>query len=314
MLSADSRLAAFKSAIADRYLIDAELGHGGMAVVYLARDVRLGRPVAVKVLAPDAASPDAVKAFHRESAHMLGLEHPHILPLFDVGEAHELPFYVARYIKGGSLRRRLNFAHRLSLADATGVVRQTAAALAFAHGHRILHCDVKPENILIDGDHVYLADFGISRVVRHDALQWRASSAESSGGTPTYVSPEQAFGEPDLDGRSDLFSLACIAWEMLAGQPPFIGSSDRDIVARRFAGPADAARAFPRSVPASVRSEIGRALSLEPERRQPSVSNFAEALDALADEAGHRRGGWRAGRAWGHGVRVMLAILAAIRA
>ena len=314
MASRDSRLAAFKNAIADRYLIDTELGRGGTAQVFLARDVRLGRSVAVKVLAPEVATPDTVTAFHREASHMLNLEHPNILPLLDAGEAQGLPFYVARHVKGGSLRGRLNEERRLDLPDAVGIVRQVAAALACAHGYRILHCDVKPENILLDGGHVYLADFGISRVVHADALPWRASAAEDEGGTPTYISPEQALGEPELDGRSDLYSLACVAFEMLAGQPPFIGADDRDTVARRFAGPVLASRALPRVVPASVRAAIERALSPEPKHRQSSVADFADALAVPTGGPASRQGESPAGGAWARGIVAMLTMLVAGRA
>ena len=278
-VSRDTWLAAFKNAIGDRYLIDAEVGRGGMAVVYLARDVRLGRRVAVKVLAPALASTAAVAAFGREISHTLQLEHPNILPVLDVGDAEGLPFYVMRHVKGGSLRLRQQRQGRLSLSDTARIVQQTGAALACAHERRILHCDVKPENILLDGDHVYLADFGVSRAVRAEAIAW-GPPVVPTGGTADYVSPEQALGERTIDGRTDLYSLACVAYEMLAGRAPFASANDRAIVARRFTSPAAALDELPPAVPDAVRAELARALSLEPDDRHPSVGAFAAALVA----------------------------------
>ena len=276
-MSPDTRLAAFKNAIAGQYLIDSEAGRGGMAVVFIARDVRLGRRVAVKVLAPEVASPTAVTAFRREIDHTLRLEHPNILPLLDVGEAAGLPYYVMRYVRGGSLRRRLERQGRLSLGETARIVQQTAAALWYAHDQRILHCDVKPENILLEGNHVYLADFGISRVVR-PSFGWDLRVAVGTG-TSSYVSPEQALGESTIDKRADLYSLACVTYEMLAGQAPFEGTTDREIVARRFTNPVLATDALPRAVPNSIRAEIARALALDPHDRHPSVAAFAAAFD-----------------------------------
>jgi len=288
-LSADAQLAAFKNAIAGRYLVDAEVGRGGMAVVYLAREVRLGRRVAVKVLAPAGASSSAAAAFFREIKHTVRLEHPNILPISDAGEAEGLPFLVTRYVRDGSLRRQLG-ERRLSLSDAVAIVQQTAAALQFAHDHEILHCDVKPENILLQGDHVYLADFGISRAVRADGFAWDESAAGvSPGGTASYVSPEQALGERALDGRTDLYSLACVAYEMLAGRPPFTGRTDRDVLARRFTSPALDPPHLARIVPTSLRHEIGRALSLDVRHRHRTVAEFAAALDKCSPQGASRR-------------------------
>jgi serine/threonine-protein kinase len=296
--AADTRLAAFKNAIASRYLIDYEAGRGGMAVVYVARELRLGRCVAVKVLAPDVASPATVTAFHREITRTLHLEHPNILPIFDAGEAEGLPFYVMRYVRGGSLRRRLEREGRLALPETVRIIRQTATALGHSHDQRILHCDVKPENILLDGDHVYLADFGLSQAVRADALLWGpGGAAGSGGGTASYVSPEQALGEQAIDGRTDLYSLACVAYEMLAGRPPFTGENDHAIVARRFTSLVAPTHGLPRALPDDIRTAIARALSLAPEHRQRSVMEFAAALEEPGARAALRRGARRASEA-----------------
>lgn len=272
---AETRLAAFKHAIANRYLIDYEIGRGGMAVVYVAREIRLGRSVAVKVLAPSVASPSAVTAFRREITRTLHLEHPHILPIFDADEADGLPFYVMRFVRDGSLRGRLDRKGRLSVAETVRIIQQTAAALGHSHSQRILHCDVKPENILLDGGHVYLVDFGVSRAVREDERR----VAEIGGGTARYMSTEQALGEQAIDGRTDVYSLACVAYEMLAGHPPFTGLNEHAIVARRLTSPVETIERLPRDVPDSIRTAIAQALSVAPEQRQRSVTDFAAALE-----------------------------------
>jgi serine/threonine-protein kinase len=300
---AESRLAAFKNAIANRYLIDYEIGRGGMAVVYVAREVRFGRCVAVKVLSPTIASPHAVTAFRREITRTLHLEHPNILPIFDAGDAEGLPFYVMRYVRGGSLRRRLERERRLGLPETVRIIGQTAAALGHSHDQRILHCDVKPENILLDGDHMYLVDFGVSRAVRMDALPWEPNFAtESGGGTARYMSPEQALDERAIDGRTDLYSLACVAYEMLAGRPPFTGENDRAIVARRFTSPVAAIERLPRDVPDSIRMAIARALSVAPEQRQRSVGDFAAALEGRRVLRAREALVGALNRAWGLGL------------
>lgn len=256
-----------------------------MAVVYASRDVRLGRRVALKVLIPQVASPAAVAAFQREIGYALRLEHPNILPVLDAGEAEGLPFYVMRYVSGGSLRLRLQREGPFALRPALPIVRQTAAALAYAHDRRILHCDVKPENILLDGGHVYLADFGISRAIRPDGLGTGRAPLDSGGGTAGYVSPEQAVGQLPLDGRADLYSLACMTFEMLVGRTPRPARSDPRVTARR-AGSAPSLEDLPRTVPDGVRAAMARALSWAPERRQPRVADFAAALEASAPQAG----------------------------
>ena len=310
---AESRLAAFKNAIASRYLIDYEIGRGGMAVVYVAREVRFGRCVAVKVLSPTLASPTAVTAFRREITRTLHLEHPNILPIFDAGDAEGLPFYVMRYVRGGSLRRRLKRERRLGLPETVRIIRQTAAALEHSHDQRILHCDVKPENILLDGDHMYLVDFGVSRAVHAEALPWEPGFAtESGGGTARYMSPEQALDEQAIDGRTDLYSLACVAYEMLAGHVPFKGDNGRATVAQRFTSRVVPTDRLPRAVPDAIRTAIAQALSLAPEQRQHSVSDFAAALDELGARATMRRRARRARQAVVGAVQRFVTMLASV--
>ena len=161
---------SFQSAISDRYLIDRELGHGGMGTVYVARDVKLGRLVALKVVSPEAVSGIGIKQFLKEIRYAARLEHPHILPLHDAGEAGGYPYYVMPYVRGGSLRDLLNRKQRLSVEEATRIVGGVAAALTYAHENRVLHCDVKPANVLLSDDHAFVADFGISRAIHSEAF------------------------------------------------------------------------------------------------------------------------------------------------
>ena len=271
----------FRGAIADRYLIDHELAQGGMGAVYLARDGRHGRVVAVKVVSPEAVSGIGVTPFLREISMVAKLQHPHILPLYDSGEAAGHPFYVMPYIRGGSLRARLEAKIRLSVEDVSRLTTGIAAALEHAHAQRILHCDVKPENILLDGDHPYVMDFGIARKLHAEVLPWAArQELDFTAGTPAYVSPEQAGGERELDARSDVYSLACVVYEMLTGRRPFEGTTTDAVVARRFVSPAPAIRDFAPEVPPAVESAVERAMALEPSRRPATATAFAASIAA----------------------------------
>jgi predicted permease len=272
-----------RTAVAERYLFDRELGRGGMGTVYLARDVRLGRPVAVKVITAEAVSGIGVEQFLKEIGFTTQLYHPHILPLYDAGVAAGQPYYVTAYMREGSLRDLLARQHRLPATQVATLIAGIAAALSHAHAHGILHCDIKPENVLLAGDHAYLADFGVARAVYREAFEWdRPSSLDSSAGTPAYVSPEQAAGERDLDGRSDLYSLGCLAFEMLAGRPPFRGANALDTVSQRFREPAPDVRAFAPEAPAALADVIAQALSFDRRDRQPGVHAFASQLARAA--------------------------------
>ncbi|HJQ21231.1 MAG TPA: ADOP family duplicated permease [Gemmatimonadaceae bacterium] len=269
----------FRRAIADRYLIDSELGQGGMGAVYLARDFRHGRVVALKVISPEAVSGIGVTQFLREIATVAHLQHPHILPLFDSGEAAGQPFYVMPYIRGGSLRARLKSAVRLPTADVVTLTRGIAAALQHAHEARVLHCDVKPENILLDGAHAYVMDFGIARKLHTEFLPWaQRSELDLSAGTPAYVSPEQANGEKDLDTRTDVYSLACVVYEMLTGRAPFEGTTTEAVVARRFFASPPPVRDFAPEVPPELDHAVERGLALDPRKRTATPADFAADL------------------------------------
>src|SRR5262249_37246943 len=191
--------------------------------------------------------------------------HPNILPLYDSGEAAGHPFYVMPYIRGGSLRKRLEAESRLSPQLVARVTAEIAEGLDHAHGQRILHCDIKPENILLDGTHPYVMDFGIARKLHTEVLPWTLRrELDFSAGTPAYVSPEQATGEAELQPASDVYSLACVVYEMLSGRPPFEGSTTESIVTRRFIAPAPPIRDFAPEVPRALELAVERGMAVQP--------------------------------------------------
>src|SRR2546429_3763323 len=211
----------FCAALADHYAIERELGHGGMAIVYLARDVKHDRPVALKVLRPELAASVGAERFLREIQVRAHLTHPNILPLLDSGRADDLLYYVTPYVEGESLRSRLDRERQLPVAEAVRLAASVAGALDYAHRHQIVHRDIKPENILLEDGQAVVADFGIARAL-HAAENAKLTETGVAVGTVAYMSPEQATGE-EFDGRSDIYSLGCVLYEMLAGEPPFTG-------------------------------------------------------------------------------------------
>ena len=267
-----SRLA---SGLTSRYSLDRELGQGGMAVVYLAHDLRHDREVALKVLKPEISAEIGAERFLREIKLAAGLTHPHILPVFDSGEADGLLFYVMPSMEGRSLRERLDKERQLSLTDALRITREVASALDYAHRHNVVHRDIKPENILLHEDAAMVADFGIGKALSSDGASLTQTGL--SLGTPAYMSPEQAAGELGTDGRSDLYSLGCVLYEMLAGEPPFTGISAQAIIAKRFVSPIPKVRTT-RDVPEAVDSAVTRALARTPVDRFATAAEFAAAL------------------------------------
>jgi serine/threonine-protein kinase len=267
--------------LTSRYSLDRELGQGGMAVVYLAHDLRHDREVALKVLRPEISAEIGAERFLREIKLAAGLTHPHILPVFDSGEADGLLFYVMPSMEGRSLRERMDRERQLPLADALRITREVASALDYAHRHNVVHRDIKPENILLHEDAAMVADFGIGK-----ALSGEGASLTQTGlslGTPAYMSPEQAAGELGADGRSDLYSLGCVLYEMLAGEPPFTGISAQAIIAKRFISPIPKIRTT-RDVPEAVDSAVTRALARTPVDRFASAAEFAAALRDIQRE------------------------------
>ncbi|MDH3456222.1 MAG: serine/threonine protein kinase, partial [Gemmatimonadota bacterium] len=210
------------SALGDRYPLVRELGRGGAAVVYLADDRKHHRQVAIKVLRPELAATLGTDRFLREIEIAAQLSHPHILPLYDSGEAEGLLYYVMPYVTGESLRERIARTGRLELAEAVHITTEVADALTYAHGRGVVHRDIKPENILLESGHALVTDFGIARAVSK-AGEERVTSPGIVVGTPIYMSPEQAEGNGETDQRTDVYALGCVLYEMIAGEPPFTG-------------------------------------------------------------------------------------------
>ena len=269
------------ASIAERYRVDRELGAGGMATVYLAHDLRHDRDVAIKVLHPDLGAALGGERFLSEIRTTARLQHPHILPLLDSGEAGGLLYYVMPYITGETLRDRLARERQLPIDDALSITREVADALGEAHAHGIVHRDIKPENILLHGGHALVADFGIALAVQSAGGQ-RITQTGLSLGTPQYMSPEQAMGERVIDARSDIYSLGAVTYEMLVGDPPFSGSTVQAIVAKVLTERPTAPTALRDTIPPSVERAVLRALSKLPADRFASAEKYAEAL-AVSD-------------------------------
>jgi eukaryotic-like serine/threonine-protein kinase len=264
-------------ALAGRYRIERELGAGGMATVYLAHDLRHERDVAIKVLHPDLGAALGGDRFLSEIRTTARLQHPHILPLLDSGEADGLLFYVMPLVTGETLRARLDREQQLPVADAVQIAREVADALGHAHALRVIHRDIKPENILLQGGHALVADFGIALAVQHAGGQ-RMTQTGLSLGTPQYMSPEQALGERAIDARSDIYALGAVTYEMLVGEAPFTGPNVQAIVARLISEEPRALAAQRRSVPGHVEAAVLQALEKLPADRFSSAAEFAAAL------------------------------------
>jgi serine/threonine-protein kinase len=274
MVGTQERLAA---ALAERYLVERELGQGGMATVYLAEDLRHHRPIALKVLLPDLAASVGIERFLREIEIAAALTHPHILPLHDSGQADGLVYYVMPYVEGESLRDRLERERRIPVADAVGIAREVVSALDYAHRHGVVHRDIKPENIMLYEGLALVTDFGIALGLSSGG-SGRLTTAGIAIGTPAYMSPEQAMGDP-VDARSDLYSLGCVLYEMLAGAPPFTGESAMAITAQKLVDPVPPLRASHADVPAWLEGVALKTLTRDPAGRYQSAAELGEALE-----------------------------------
>jgi TolB-like protein/tetratricopeptide (TPR) repeat protein len=289
-------LARLSAALSDRYRLERELGHGGMATVYLAEDLKHQRRVAIKVLKPELAAVLGPERFLREITITAQLDHPHILPLLDSGQAqaaHPEPeaggqraggegpqsflYYVMPLIEGESLGDRLAREKQLPLEEALQITREVADALGYAHERRVIHRDIKPDNILLSGGHARVADFGIARALDAAGGE-KLTKTGLAVGTPAYMSPEQSVGQSDLDGRSDLYSLGCVLYEMLAGEPPYTGPTAQAIIAKRMTHPVPSVRSLRETVPESVDRALTSALAKAPVDRYATAHDFAEAL------------------------------------
>ncbi len=280
-----SDTARLTTALADRYRIERELGKGGMATVYLAHDVRHDRKVALKVLRPELAAVIGAVRFLEEVRVTAHVQHPHILPLFDSGQIADLVFYVMPYIEGDSLRVRLSRETQLPVDQAVRITAQVADALDYAHRHGVVHRDIKPENILLHDGGAMVADFGIALAVNRAGHE-RLTEPGLSLGTPEYMSPEQAAGDQELDGRSDIYSLGCVLYEMLAGEPPHTGGTVQSIIAKTLTDQPRRLRALRPSIPQAVDAAVDKALQKRPADRFVRAADFGDALNANTVHAG----------------------------
>jgi serine/threonine protein kinase/tetratricopeptide (TPR) repeat protein len=270
-------LERLRSALGARYRLEKALGQGGMAVVYLARDLKYDREVAVKVLRPELATEVGPARFLREIQIAARLHHPHILPLYDSDEVDGMVYYVMPHIAGETLRDRLARERQLPIGDALRIAREVADALSYAHSCNVIHRDIKPANILLDAGHALVMDFGIAR-----AISGGETLTQQIIGTPAYMSPEQIDGSQYIDGRSDVYSLGCVLFEMLVGEPPFKGSTITAMIANRLSNPVPSPRSIRELVPEVIDAAVRKAMATLPADRFSTAAQFASALDTSA--------------------------------
>jgi len=273
-------LQRFQALLEGRYAIERELGRGGMATVYLARDLRHGRTVAIKLLQPEITTSLTAERFLREIQITAKLQHPNILGLFDSGAEDGLCYYVMPHVEGESLRDRLLWEKQLAVDVAVEVAIEVCSALAYAHSRGVVHRDIKPENILFSAGHAIVADFGIARAVSEG--QRSITAVGIPLGTPPYMSPEQAQGLDNIDHRSDLYALGCMLFEMVAGRPPFVGVSIGKVIQQHLQAPPPAVREFRPEVPATLDPILAKALVKNPAGRYQTAEEMLGALRLMA--------------------------------
>jgi eukaryotic-like serine/threonine-protein kinase len=281
VLVPDPHFATFESALADRYAIRGEIGRGSRAAVYRARDRKRHRSVAIKVLHSDLTAGLDSARFLEQMRRAVRLRHPHIVPFSAVGEAAWRLYAVMPYVEGETLRARLAREGRLPLGEALSIARQVGSALAFAHARRLLHKDLKPENIVLSGARVMVVDFGLSRAITR-AMDETMTGTGLTLGTPAYMSPELARGAIEIDARADLYSLGCVLYEMLAGEPPFTGATPMAVLKRSMTDAPAPIRSVREAVPAEVDLALTRLLAQSPAARFPDATRFVEAVAALS--------------------------------
>ncbi len=277
---------AFPSSLSVRYRDARELGRGGMAVVFLAHDVKHGRDVAVKVVRPELAEALGRERFLREIEIVAGLRHPHIVPLYDSGESDGSLYYVMPYEEGHSLRQRLDREGPLSIRETIVILRDVCDAIASAHGRGIVHRDIKPENVLLSGEHAMVADFGIARVVRAPSGDSAMLTGAAMLGTPAYMPPEQILSDPTIDQRADIYSIGVLAYEMLAGRRPFIGDTLQAVLAAHLTEPPAPLATHRSDVPPALDALIARCLEKRPENRWQSANEVLQRLETLGAPRG----------------------------
>src|SRR6266576_4967271 len=268
-------IAALRVALRGQYDIEREIGQGAFATVYLAQDLKHERKVALKVLLADPTSDTGELRFIREIRVLARLQHPNILPLHDSGHVDALLYYVMPYVAGETLRDRINRERQLDVSAAFRIAREAADALAYAHGQGIIHRDIKPENILLSAGHSMLADFGIARAIDLAGVRQLTRTGTGSPGTPAYMSPEQLLGDHELDGRTDIYSLGCVLYEMLTGKPPFAG---KEGFVKRFTEPAPAPSSVRKEIPAWLDTVIGKTVARNPKERYSSAEDLVRDL------------------------------------
>ena len=289
-----SILEQLRNALQDKYRVEREIGAGGMATVFRAEDLKHHRSVAIKVLRPELAATLGTDRFLREIGLAARLQHPHILPLYDSGSDGGFIYYVMPFVEGESLRDRLEREGSVPLEPTVQLIREVASALAYAHGHGVIHRDIKPENIMLSGGHAVVADFGIARAVDAASGGERLTGMGLSIGTPAYMSPEQATASDEVGPPSDVYSLGCVLYESLSGQPAFSGPSVQSVITKSISGPRPHVREVQRSVPQAIDQVIIKSLAQDPAERFATASEFSDALGrALQGEmtGGKRRWG-----------------------
>ncbi len=278
-----------RAALVGRFEVERVLGKGGMSLVYAGCDPTSGLQVAIKVLRPEFAVTILAERFHREIAILAKLHHPNILPLIASGDAQGLLYYVMPYADGGTLEQRLRSGGRLTLDEALDITRQVAMGIDYAHGHNVLHRDIKPGNVVFRDGTAMVSDFGVARALVRSSEE----SISSSGlvvGTPKYMSPEQAAGKREIDRRSDIYALACVVYEMLASEPPFTGRTPQAVFARQIAQPPPSLRVVRPEVPDHLEAALLRGLSKDPQDRPATASELAAGLSGEQASAAQQPG------------------------
>jgi tetratricopeptide (TPR) repeat protein len=278
--------ARLQVAVGDKYHVEQELGGGGMSRVFLAEEMRLGRKVVIKVLPPEMAAGVSVERFEREIQLAAKLQHPHVVPLLTAGSRDDLLYYIMPFIEGESLRAKLAREGELPVAEAVRILKDVLDALAHAHEHGVVHRDIKPDNVLLSGDHALVTDFGVAKAVSASTGEGSLTSVGVALGTPAYMAPEQATADPHVDGRADIYAVGVLAYEMLSGRPPFTGTSAQAVLSAHLTQPPEPVTTYRETVPASLNELILRCLAKKAADRWQRARDLMPQLDALLTPTG----------------------------